>query len=175
MSVRYLNLSRIVNTILLLLVVIVYQSLFSELLTIRQIKLDLPLLILVYVGLTRGPASGALFGFLVGLLLDLSNPSFLGLGALIKTSLGYLVGSFKDTLFLESNVSKGGVIFLSLGLNDFFFYLFSSGLNLNYTFFVFLNYTLLSGIYTALAGFVFLWYLQIRKAQSLANSYPAKL
>jgi rod shape-determining protein MreD len=155
------------------LVVVVYQSLFSELLTIHQIKLDIPLLILVYVGLSRGPASGALFGFLVGLLLDLSNPSFLGLGALIKTFLGYLVGSFKDTLFLESNISKGGVIFMSLCLNDFLFYLFSSGLNLNYTFF--LNYTLLSAIYTALAGFVLLWYLQIRKAQSLASSYLGKL
>jgi rod shape-determining protein MreD len=175
MPVRYLNLSRIANTILLLLIVVVYQSLFSELLIIRQIKLDLPLLILVYVGLNRGPASGALFGFLIGLLLDLSNPSFLGLGALIKTFLGYLVGSFKDTLFLESNISKGGVIFLSLCLNDFLFYLFSSGVNLNYTFFVFLNYTLLSGIYTALAGFVFLWYLQIRKTQISANSYVDKL
>jgi len=175
MPVRNLSLSRAVNTILLLLMVVVYQSLFSELLTIRQIKLDLPLLILVYVGLTQGPASGALFGFLMGLLLDLPNPSFLGLGALIKTSLGYLVGSFKDNLFLESNLSKGGVIFFSLCLNDFFYYLFSSGFNLSYTFFVFFNYSLLSALYTALAGLVFLWYFQIRRAKRLADGFSTKL
>jgi len=175
MPVRNLNLTKVINTILLLLMVVVYQSLFSELLTISQIKLDLSILILVYVGLTQGPASGALFGFLVGLLLDLPNPSFLGLGALIKTSLGYLVGSFKDNLFLESILSKGGIVFVSLCLNDFFYYLFSSGFNLNYTFFIFLNYSLLSALYTALAGLLFLWYLQVRRAKRSANSFSTKL
>ncbi|OGC83392.1 MAG: rod shape-determining protein MreD [candidate division Zixibacteria bacterium RBG_16_43_9] len=169
MPIRNLNLSKAANTLFLILIVVLYQSLFSGLLTIHRISLDLPLLILVYVGLTRGPASGAIFGFLVGFLLDLYNPSFLGLGAFIKTCLGYLVGSFTDNLYLESNISKGVVIFLSLLLNDFAYYLFSSGFDLNYTFFVFLNYSLLSGLYTAFAGLAFLWFLQIRKAKEITT------
>jgi rod shape-determining protein MreD len=138
-------------------------------LTIHRISLDLPLLILVYVGLTRGPASGAIFGFLIGFLLDLYNPSFLGLGAFIKTCLGYLVGSFKDNLYLESNLSKGVVIFFSLLLNDLTYYFFSSGLNLSHVFFVFLNYSLLSGLYTALVGLIFLRFLQIRRAKEITT------
>jgi len=169
MPIRNPNLSKAANTLFLILIVVLYQSLFSRLLTIHRISLDLPLLILVYVGLTRGPASGAIFGFLVGFLLDLYNPSFLGLGAFIKTCLGYLVGSFKDNLYLESNLSKGVVIFFSLLLNDLAYYFFSSGLNLSYVFFVFLNYSLLSGLYTASVGLIFLWFLQIRKAKEITT------
>lgn len=164
-----LNLSKAASMVLLILIVIIYQSLFAGLLTIHRISLDLPLLLLVYVGLTRGPASGAMFGFFVGFLLDLSNPSFLGLGAFIKTCLGYLVGSFKDNLYLESNLSKGVVVFFSLLLNDLVYYFFSSGLNLNYALSIFLNYSLLSGLYTALAGLLFLWFLQIRKAKEITT------
>lgn len=171
MSLKSFSISKVVNIILLLLIIVIYQSLFSDLLTIHHINLDLPLLILVFVGLTQGPASGALFGFLVGLLLDLHTPALLGLGALIKTFLGYLVGSFKDNLFLESNYSKGGIIFLSLCLNDFFYYLFSSGFDFSYTIFIFINYSLLSALYTALVGLILLWYFQVRKIR-IINGLP---
>jgi rod shape-determining protein MreD len=175
MPLRNLNWPRLINAVLLLLLVVVYQSLFSGLFSIYQIKLDLPLLILVFWGLRQGPASGAIFGFLLGLLLDLPAPSSLGLGALIKTSLGYMVGSFKDNLFLESNYSKAGIIFLSLCLNDFFYYLFFSGFDINYTIFIFLNHTLLSALYTALVGMIFLWYIQIRRINRSTNSLSIKL
>jgi rod shape-determining protein MreD len=165
MPIRNLILSKAANMFLLLLIVIIYQSLFSGLLTIQKISLDLPLLILVFVGLTQGPVSGAMFGFLVGFLLDLSNPAFLGLGAFIKTCLGYLVGSFKDNLYLESSLSKGVVVFFSLLFNDLVYYFFTGGLNPGYAFSIFLNYSLLSGLYTSIAGLIFLWYLQIRKAK----------
>lgn len=171
MPIRNLNLSKAASMFLLLLIVIIYQSLFSGLLTIQKISLDLPLLLLVYVGLTRGPASGAIFGFFVGFLLDLLNPpSFLGLGAFVKTCLGYLVGSFKDNLYLESILSKGAVVFFSLLLNDLIYYVFSSGIkNLSYALSIFLNYSLLSGLYTTLVGLIFLWFLQIRKAKEITT------
>lgn len=175
MPLRNLNWSRIINAVLLLFSVVVYQTLFSGLFAIYQIKLDLPLLILVFWGLTQGSSSGALFGFLLGLLLDLHTPSSLGLGALIKTSLGYMVGSLKDNLFLESNYSKGGIIFLSLCLNDFFYYLFSSRFDMNNTIFIFLNHTLLSALYTALVGMIFLWYVQIRRIKRSTNGLSIKL
>lgn len=163
------NLSRAGGMVLLILIVIIYQSLFAGLLTIHRISLDLSLLLLVYVGLTRGPVAGATFGFIAGFLLDLSNPPFLGLGAFIKTCLGYLVGSFKDNLYLESNLSKGMVVFFSLLLNDLVYYFFSSGLNPGYTLSVFVNYSLLSGLYTALVGLIFLWLVQIRKTREITT------
>jgi rod shape-determining protein MreD len=164
-----LNLSRATGMILLILIMVIYQSLFAGFLTVHRISLDLPLLLLVYVGLTQGPVSGAIFGFFVGFLLDLSNPSFLGLGAFIKTCLGYLIGSFKDNLYLENNLSKGTVIFFSLLLNDLIYYFFSSGLNPGYALSIFFNYSLLSGLYTALVGLIFLWFLQIRKAKEITT------
>ncbi|HVP37514.1 MAG TPA: rod shape-determining protein MreD [Terriglobales bacterium] len=163
-----LSLSKTAGMILLILIVVIYQSLFAGLVTIHQIRLDLPMLILVYIGLSRGPASGAIFGFLVGFLLDLASPSSLGLGAFIKTCLGYLVGSFKDNLYLENNLSKGAVIFFSLILNDLLYYFFSNGIkNLSYSVSVFLNYSLLSGLYTALVGLLILWLAQMRKAKEI--------
>jgi rod shape-determining protein MreD len=175
MPLRNLNLSRVANAVFLLFFVLVYQSLFSGLFSIHQIKLDLPLLILVFWGLTQGPVSGALFGFILGLLLDLPTPAFLGLGALIKTSLGYMVGSFKDNLFLESSYSKSGIIFLSLCLNDLLYYLFTSRFDIGYTMFIFLNHTLLSAVYTSLVGLIFLWYIQIRRIKKLTEGVSAKL
>lgn len=171
MHIRNLDLSRVAEILLLLLIVIIYQSLFSGLLTIQRISLDLPLLILVLVALSRGPVSGAIFGFLVGFLLDLANPSLLGLGAFIKTCLGYLVGSFKDNLYLESNLYKGLVVFFSLLLNDLIYYYFSSGRNLGYVLSIFVNYSLLSAVYTAFVGWVFLWFLQVRKNKQAIAYY----
>jgi len=171
MPIRNFTWSKITNTIFLLLIIVIYQSLFSNLLTIQQIKLDLPLLILVYVGLIYGPSSGAIFGFIEGLLLDLPTPFFLGAGALVKTAIGYLSGSVKDNLFLENILSKGGIIFLCVCLNDFWYYILTSGFDINYTFFVFFNYTILSALYTALAGLAIMWYKQIKRDKKITENF----
>lgn len=143
--------SKILYAVFLLLILIIFQSFFSEVVSIKGIRLDLAVLILVYIGLTKGPAQGVIFGFLIGLLLDVFTPQRLGLGALIKSLIGFTVGNFKDNLFLESSYSKGAIIFLSVILNDLLYHLLSEGVTL-FTFHTILYYSLPSALYTCGAG-----------------------
>lgn len=143
---------KIINGFLILLLVVVFQSLFAEPLRVANIKLDLPLLLVVYLGLTRGAREGIIHGFLIGLLVDVLSPYFLGLNALIKTILGYLVGNFRENLFLESIYFKGLVIFLALIFNDLIFYLVWSGFDLSVILGIVFFSSVLSGAYTAGVG-----------------------
>ena len=143
--------SQILYALFLLFILIVFQSFFAEVVSIKGVRLDLALLILVYVGLTKGPVQGVIFGFLIGLLLDIFTPQRLGLGALIKSLIGFTVGNFKEHLFLESSYSKGAIVFLSVILNDLFYRLLSEGVTL-FTFHTLLYYSLPSALYTCGVG-----------------------
>ncbi|MGB2696992.1 MAG: rod shape-determining protein MreD [Candidatus Zixiibacteriota bacterium] len=144
--------SRIIRGALILFAVVIFLSFFSEPLRVANIKLDFPLFLVVYVGLTRGTREGIVHGFLIGLLVDVLNPSFLGLNTLIKTILGYLTGNFKDNLFLEPIYFKGLIIFLALIANDLIYYLIRSGFDLSATLGIIFFPSILSGIYTSGVG-----------------------
>ncbi|MEW6320791.1 MAG: rod shape-determining protein MreD [Acidobacteriota bacterium] len=53
---------------------------------------DLVLIVVVYVGLTRGPVTGVLAGSLAGLTQDALSGGVLGIGGLAKTVVGFLAG-----------------------------------------------------------------------------------
>ena len=143
--------SKIVVGALLLFVLIFFQSLISQAVTIWGVKFDLAIVILVYVALTQGPTYGVIFGFLIGILLDIHTPQTLGWGALVKCLIGFAIGSFKDNLYLESLYSKGGVIFFALIFNDLIYYTFARGIN-SATFRILAQYTLISAFYTSILG-----------------------
>lgn len=143
--------SRIFSGVLLVLALILYQTFVSDAATILGIKFDLSIVILVYIALSRGPVSGVVFGFGLGLLADIFTPQTLGFGALVKCLIGFSVGSFKDSLYLDSWYSKGGMIFFALILNDLLYYILTRGLNAS-TFETLINYSLLSAVYTSGVG-----------------------
>ena len=158
--------SKILYAIFLLFILVIFQSIFSEVVTIKGIRLDLAVLILVYVALTKGPVQGVIFGFLIGLLLDVFTPQRLGLGALIKSLVGFTVGNFKDNLFLESSYSKGAIVFLSVTLNDLLYHLLSEGVT-PFAFNTILYYSLPSALYTCGAGVLFFIILEKKFPLSL--------
>ena len=143
---------RIISIIFILFTIVAFQAFFSELTKIARVKLDFPLLILVYLSLTKGAKEGAFFGFLIGFVLDILNPSFLGLNALIKSTIGFAIGSFKDTLFLESLYFKIAIVFSAVLANDFFFFLLSSSLNFKITGENIWSISTLSALYTGGVG-----------------------
>lgn len=115
---REIGYSKILTFLVFYLVVIIYESLFHELFRIGQARLDLSLLLLIYVTLSRGTREGILFGFWLGLLLDCLTPLWLGLGILIMTGLSYLIGVFRDSLYVENIPSKILLVFIVVMLND---------------------------------------------------------
>jgi rod shape-determining protein MreD len=143
--------SRVLSGLLVLFLLVLFQSLLSGVVTIAGIKLDLAIIILVYLALRHGRNYGMIFGFLIGFLSDIFSPGTLGLGALVKCLIGFTLGSFKDNLYLESLYSKGAVVFLTLLLNDSFYYLITTGVS-DSTFRVLSRYSLPSALYTSVVG-----------------------
>ena len=143
--------SKLLSGAVILFILIFFQSLLSGAVAIMGIKLDLAIVILVYVALTRGPTHGIIFGFLIGLLMDVFTPQTLGWGALVKCLIGFTLGSFKDNLYLESIYSKGAVVFFTLLLNDSLYYTITTGLS-DSTFEVLSRYSLPSALYSSVIG-----------------------
>jgi len=148
--------SKILSAAVILFILVFFQSLLSDLVTIGGIKLDLGIILLVYVALTRGPGYGLMFGFAIGFLLDVFTPSTLGWGALVKCLIGFTLGSFKDNLYLESLYSKGAVMFLALVTNDLLYYLFVTGVTAT-TFGTLIRASLPAAVYTSVVGMLVFW------------------
>ncbi len=76
--------------------VVLLQWLLSHL-TLWGAWPDVVLLFVAYVALRRGRVAGAVAGFGAGLAMDLIvNPATLGLNAVLKTLLGFVVGLFRS-------------------------------------------------------------------------------
>lgn len=165
MFFRNLRYSKAVDLVIFLLMMIIYQSIISRGVEVAGITLDFALIILVYVGLTRGAVFGAIFGFASGLLLDVYTPGLLGLGALLRGILGFLIGNFRNKLFIETLYSKGGMIFIALLWHDLFYYLFATTFQIGATTYILLFNSLPSALYTAVVGMVIFGLVQKRLTQ----------
>jgi rod shape-determining protein MreD len=80
-----------VRDLTVLLVVLILQATMAQRISIAGVKPDLLVAFVVYFAWMRGPVSGVAAGFTVGLLQDLDAPGPLGLNALAKTVVGFLV------------------------------------------------------------------------------------
>ncbi|MEM1117797.1 MAG: rod shape-determining protein MreD [Bacteroidota bacterium] len=76
--------------------VVLLQWLLSHL-PLWDVVPDVVLLFVAWVALRRGRTAGAVAGFWTGLLMDLIvNPSTLGLHAMLKTLMGFVIGTFRS-------------------------------------------------------------------------------
>src|SRR3989304_567894 len=73
---------------------------------IEGAKADLLFAYLIYYSLYRRRQVGMIVGFFSGLFIDLYEPQFLGLNALINTSIGFLIGSIAERLYRERILSQ---------------------------------------------------------------------
>ncbi|RMG65518.1 MAG: rod shape-determining protein MreD [Calditrichaeota bacterium] len=106
----------------LFLVGLLFQSTVVPYLQIGRWKPDLLLVVVVFIGVQRGPVWGSTAGFVIGLIGDLLSAQLVGSGALVKSVAGYLAGrlsplfdvrsQFLFTLLLVSFVHDLGYFFL---------------------------------------------------------------
>ena len=111
---------RIVRNLILVIAALLLQSTLAETISIYQIKPDFVLIVVVLMSFTDGRIMGTVFGFLAGWLQDVYSPEFLGLNALCKTVIGFLVG-YASGGVLEANILvQGIVLFIAVGVIAFF-------------------------------------------------------
>jgi rod shape-determining protein MreD len=132
------------------LIIFILQVTLVHRVTIAGARPDLVLVLLVVLVIDRGPIWGVLAGFLLGLLQDLGNASFLGMNALAKSIIGYGVARYGRDYLPESILFRGLLVFISALVCDLFELNITSGFNPVETLVSFFRYSILSALYTAI-------------------------
>ena len=82
------------------------QTTMDRFLAGRTIAVDLVLVSIVYVALTRGPAGGLLTGCFAGLIQDALTSGVIGIGGIAKTIVGFLAGAIGQQFIITAAVPR---------------------------------------------------------------------
>ena len=99
-------------------VALALQTTLARFLVHGPVGVDLVLVTVVYLGLTRGPTTGLLSGTVAGLAQDALASGVVGIGGLAKTTVGYLAGVL-GTAFIVTQPVPRFVIFFGASLLQF--------------------------------------------------------
>ncbi len=117
--------------VLYTLLLITFQTTIVSFTSIANIIPDVMLIWIVYLAVTEGQIPATLYGFGIGLLLDLISGQFLGLSALSKTVAGFLAGYFYHENKIEINLANYQFLLFvgiaSLAHNLIYFIIFTQG------------------------------------------------
>lgn len=145
---------RTLRNALLLILAILIQTSYLEKIAIKGIRPDLVLILLVYISIAQGQIPGTVFGFLAGLLQDIYSPEPLGLNALCKSIIGFVVGYGHGGVVEENIFTRAFIIFTATILHDLVYFLISSWESLQNYFSLISRYTIPAAAYTTLAGLI---------------------
>lgn len=96
----------VIFTLIIFIGAIVLQTSILHFIPIGGIIPDLVLVMIVYLGLVRGPEIGCFSGFAFGLMQDALSKVPLGSNALSKTIIGFLCGIAGKRLYTRSMFSQ---------------------------------------------------------------------
>ena len=102
------------------------ENVIAPLIDIRGIAPDFTVIAVVILAMSQGSRAGALGGFGLGLVQDLSVPTLLGLHALCKSLLGMLVGRARGRLVFGMALLEGALLLVSSLGHDTLFLLVQS-------------------------------------------------
>jgi len=161
----------VIRNIVTLLVLIAFQKTVVWFISLSQLNIapDFVIIALIYIGVREGKISGAIYGFLAGMLLDVLSGSFLGLLALSYTISAFIAGFFQsdNERFLVRFNFIIVVFAISIISNIIYFGLFFQGTPIIFSK-VILLYILPSSTYTTIISLV---YTILPKKKGLDRSY----
>ncbi len=146
-----------VRLILITLVLIALQTTIVSFTSIANIIPDVMLIWIVYLAITRGQIPATVYGFAIGLMLDLISGQFLGLSALSKTVAGFLAGYFFHENKTDINLANYQFLFFvsaaSFAHNLIYFTIFTQGSEVD-LFTAIFRFGLFSTIYTTFVALI---------------------
>ena len=146
-----------------LLLAFVLQTTWIDFLEAYSLKPDLILLVLVYIALREGPLVAICMGFGVGFIQDVYHPADLGLNALSKSIIGFVVGYGRSRIVADNIQVQIGLLFGAVLFHDLIYYLATSAIDAIDVPYFWLRYGLGRAIYTALLGTFFSAGLTLRR------------
>lgn len=84
-----------------ILLALALELVLANIVGLRSAKPDIILIVVICMSFISGAEDGILAGFTGGLLKDIFSVHFLGINALVKTSIGYIVGLLRDKIFSQ--------------------------------------------------------------------------
>jgi rod shape-determining protein MreD len=99
--------------LLLLGIGLLIQNDLGARLAILGVQPDLLLGALVLLARRTGPMTGLLVGFAAGLMQDGLTPDHVGFNAWLLMTAGYVCGHLKESIFWESQLASGLIVFLA--------------------------------------------------------------
>lgn len=105
------------------LINLIFQETFFELIAIAGVKPDLLLVLIVFSALLDGPITGLKMGLAIGLLQDMVTGKYFGLYALSGMAIGYLVGLVETRIFKENYLVPVVVLFIGTIFHEFLYLL----------------------------------------------------
>jgi rod shape-determining protein MreD len=112
---------------------------------------DLVLIMVVSLGLLRGPDQGLVFGILAGFFMDLLSGGIIGVQALTKMALGFTSGFMEKTIFKDNILIPAITVFVATLVFESFNIIMYVAFNAHYNFFrTFLSTILPMAIYNAI-------------------------
>jgi rod shape-determining protein MreD len=145
--------NRHVKYALVSVLLIILQTTLVHLLNLEGIIPDILAIWVIYIALMNGQMEGTLWGFGIGLVLDMTTPDFIGLSALAKTICGFLAGYFynenKTRMVLGSYRFVLIVFFVTLIQNIIYFIIFTRGSDIDLAHAVF-QFGLTTALYTSI-------------------------
>jgi rod shape-determining protein MreD len=100
-----------------------------------QVKPDLVLIIVVSLGLLRGPDQGLFFGILAGFFMDLLSGNIIGVQALSKMALGFCSGLMEKNIFKDNVLIPAVTVFAATLIFESFNIILYIAFNAQYNFF----------------------------------------
>jgi rod shape-determining protein MreD len=98
-------------------VALALQTTAARFLVRGSLAIDLVLVVVVYVALISGPATGLLSGAFAGLVQDALSSSVIGIGGLAKTLVGFLAGIIGTQFIVTASLPRFVVFFGATVLN----------------------------------------------------------
>jgi rod shape-determining protein MreD len=150
--------SPLVKYTAVLIISILIQKSFIWLISISQYNIapDIPIIILIFIGLKRGKLEATIFGFFSGLLVDILSGTFLGLSTIVYSIIGFISGYFKkdEEKYLKKYYFAVIVFILALAGNIIYFFIYFQSYSLFFTE-VLLKYVFPNSTYTAIISLVY--------------------
>lgn len=144
-------------------VLLVFQTTLAQVISVGGITPDIMVVWVVYLALKEGQLRGTVWGFCIGLCMDLLAGDFLGLSAFSKTISGFAGGYFynenKTQLTLGSYRFLLIVLLVSFVNNLVYFLIFTLGTEIRFWQAV-LNLGLTTTLYTATLTLIPVFVLQ---------------
>lgn len=100
-----------VGVILAVAAALALQTTAARFLVRGSVSVDLVLVVVVYVALTSGPATGLLSGTFAGLVQDALSTSVIGIGGLAKMLVGFLAGIIGTQFIVAASLPRFVVFF----------------------------------------------------------------